>query len=96
MAETIEKLEQKIKALQAKKREATKKEKEKIFKAEMARLKEVEKEYILLQEQVKKNEPKLNNYDAIMEQAKMLGFTAKTLYEWLQQEASKKSQEQNN
>lgn len=44
MTEHIEKLEAKIKALQAKKREATKKEKAKQQKVEFERLKAVENE----------------------------------------------------
>lgn len=92
MAENIEKLEERIKALQKKKREATKREKAKRQKAEFERLKEVEKEYILLQEQVKENEINLQNYNAIMEQAKLLGWSVKKLYEVLQNEVSKKNQ----
>lgn len=96
MAENIEKLEEKIKALQKKKREATKREKAKQQKAEFERLKEVEKEYILLQEQVKKNEASLKNYNAIMEQAKILGWNAKDLHEVLKNQVSTNNQKQNN
>lgn len=96
MAENIEKLEAKIKALQAKKREINKKEKAKREKEELARLKAVEKEYILLHENAQKNEAKLKNYDAIMEQAKMLGWGAKELHEVLKKQVSTNNQGQNN
>lgn len=96
MAENIEKLEAKIKALQAKKREATKQAKAKQQKAEFERLKAVEKEYVLLQESTAKKDARLKDYDLILSKAKELGWSAKDLFEFLKQEASKKNQEQNN
>lgn len=96
MAENIEKLEEKIKALQKKKREATKREKAKQQKVEFERLKEVEKKYILLQEKIKKYEIDLQNYNAIMEQAKLLKWSAKDLHEVLKNQVSTNNQKQNN
>lgn len=96
MAEKIEQIEAKIKALQAKKREATKRAKMEQEKAEFERLKTVEKEYILLKESTEKKDVRLKDYEAILLQAKELGWSAQNLFNFLQKEVSKKKQQPNN
>ena len=92
MAQDIEKLEVKIKALQAKKRQATKKAKEKEIKAELERLKMVEKEFEKYKVEADK---KVKNYDLIMEQARLLGHNVTSLYEMLKRDVSIKAKTQN-
>lgn len=96
MAESVEKIEQKIKELQQKKREATKKEKERKAKAELEELRAMKIEHEALKIKDADDEQKLKNYEAIMEQARLLGLTPQTLYEQLKELVSNNNQQQNN
>lgn len=96
MAENVEKLEAKIKALQAKKREAAKKEKAKQQKAEFERLKEFEKQVLAL-DSFEQIQLKVNRWNEINNTARKYGLKMADVSGVLEKVMpSIKSQQQNN
>lgn len=73
MSENIEKLEAKIKALQAKKREATKRAKAKQQKAEFERLKEFEKQVLSI-DSLEQIQLKISRWNEINNTARKYGL----------------------